>query len=831
MDNSFRRATLPDLVRLAISLGLLAGSGSAFADTNDSHPGGYQDKPLETVVVTGNRARGNQRTITDSPAPIDVIKADDLQRQSSAGLTAALNSLLPSFNLPAIPGGGSSSLVRPAGLRGLNADQTLVLVNGKRRHTTALVNISSYMNNGSQPADLDLIPVSAVDHIEVLRDGAAAQYGSDAIAGVINIILKTNDHGGNATTTGGHNYGSGGGVVTQSLNLGSLLPNDGFFNFALDVRTQDDADRADSAKGAFYHPLPDGSPDPREETVNRHISSSYGEPRYKLLNASYNAELPLSSTTSLYSFSTVSVRKSEGGASFIRPNSLSANASLYPDGTLPVREIEENDFQSAIGARGELAAWDWDLSTTLGRNKAWLSSRNDLNPSFGNASASHFDQGSQTADQWTSNLDFTRPFEIGLAKPMDLSFGFEHRYERFSIGDGDYDSYANGGYIIAEGPYQGIAPPAGSTATSGYSPDEATSGSRNNYASYLDLGFYPSEKWYVGVAGRFEHYTDDAGNSTSGKLSTRYELTPAFSLRATVSNGFRAPSIAQSIYASSWTRTLVTGPGTSTSYDVKVLPVDSAAAKALGAEALKPEKSTNYSVGFTYEPLNNLRLTTDAYLIKIRDRIVEASVLAGPEVSDILAANGLQSDIAAQYYTNAIDTSTHGVDVVLDYLQDYAAFGSVKWSAGLNWNKTKVDNVNDAPAALAALGSNYTLFDYEAQSDLTKGSPTNKYILNANWLIGDFNVNLRGTRYGEYFQASAGGRAYDRTWSPTWITDLDVGYSITRQLKVAIGANNLFDKYPDKIGPVTGQGLNGYGLYSPYGLTGGYYYSRLSFDF
>lgn len=829
MDNRFRRAILPDLVRLTLSLGLLTGSTAAIAETNDRP--GYDDKRLDTVVVTGNRARGNQRTLTDSPAPIDVIKGEDLQRQSSAGLTAALNSLLPSFNLPAIPGGGSSSLVRPAGLRGLNADQTLVLVNGKRRHTTALVNISSYMNNGSQPADIDLIPVSAVDHIEVLRDGAAAQYGSDAIAGVINIILKNNDHGGNSTTTAGHNYGSGGGVVTQALNLGTLLPNDGFFNFALDVRTQNQADRAEAAKGDFYNPLPGGGADPRESQVNRHISSSYGQPRYKLLNASYNAELPLSDTTALYSFSTVSVRKSEGGASFIRPNSLSANANLYPDGTLPVREIEEHDFQSAFGARGELAAWAWDLSTTLGRNKAWLSSRNDLNPSFGDSSGSRFDQGSQTADQWTTNLDFTRPFEIGLAKPVDVSFGFEHRFERFSIGAGDYDSYADGGYVIPSGPYAGIKPAAGSTATSGFRPDEAGSGSRNNYASYLDLGFYPTEKWYVGVAGRYEHYTDDAGDSTSGKLSTRYELTPEFSLRATVSNGFRAPSIAQSIYASSWTRTLVTGPGTSTSYDVKVLPVDSAAAKALGAQALKPEKSLNYSVGFTYEPVHNLRLTTDAYLIKIKDRIVEASVLAGPQVSAILAANGLPSDIAAQYYTNAIDTRTHGVDVVLDYLQDYAAFGSVKWSAGLNWNKTKVSDIKDTPAALAALGSNYTLFDYEAQSDLTKGSPTNKFILSANWLIGDFNVNLRGTRYGEYFQASAGGRAYDRTWSPTWITDLDVAYSITKQLKVAVGANNLFDKYPDKIGPVTGQGLNAYGLYSPYGLTGGYYYSRLSFDF
>ncbi|MCU1716850.1 TonB-dependent receptor plug domain-containing protein [Pseudomonas sp. 5P_3.1_Bac2] len=829
MNSQLRRTPVPDLIRLSLSAGLVTLSAHSFADTDG--PSGYSDKPLETVVVTGNRARGTQRTITDSPAPIDVIKGEELQRQTSAGLTAALNSLLPSFNLPAIPGGGSSSMVRPAGLRGLNADQTLVLVNGKRRHTTALVNISSYMNNGSQPADLDLIPVSAVDHIEVLRDGAAAQYGSDAIAGVINIILKNADQGGNSTTTLGHNYGSGGAVTTQALNLGTALPNSGFINFALDVRSQNKANRADKALGDFYNPLPDGSPDPRESTVSRDISWSYGQPRYELLNASYNAELPLDDVTSLYSFSTFSIRKSEAGASYVRPNSLSGNSSRYPDGYLPIREIEEHDWQTAVGARGEINAWAWDLSSTYGRNKAWLSSRNDFNPSFGDASGTNFDQGSQTAEQLTSNLDFTRSFDIGLAKPLDVSFGVEHRYEKFSIGAGDEDSYASGGYVIPTGPYAGIAPPAGSTASSGFRPEEANSDSRNNYAGYLDLGFNPTAKWYVGVAGRLEHYDDDAGDSASGKLSTRYELTPQFSLRATVSNGFRAPSIAQSIYASSWTRTLVTGPGTSTSYDVKVLPVDSPAAKALGAEALKPEKSLNYSVGFTYEPLANLRLTTDAYLIKITDRIVEASVLSGPAVSDILAANGLQSDIAAQFYTNAIDTRTHGVDVVLDYLQNYGKFGSVKWSAGLNWNKTKVTDVKDTPAALAALGSSYTLFDYEAQSDLSKGSPTSKFVLSGNWQVGDFTVNLRGTRYGEYFQASAGGRAYDRTWSPTWITDLDIDYAITSQLKVAIGANNLFDKYPDKIGPITGQGVNGYGLYSPYGLTGGYYYSRLSLDF
>jgi iron complex outermembrane receptor protein len=516
------------------------------------------DSTLSTVVVTGNRG-AEQRTVTSSPVPIDVVSAKQLQSTGKPGLMEALSAVIPSLTLPEKTGWDASGIARAPNLRGMSAAEVLVLVNGKRRHTAATLNING-INTGAAPADLDLIPISAIDHVEVLRDGAAAQYGSDAIAGVINVILKA-DTSGTSVTNIGQGYDGKKQTVQQSLNKGFEIGNGGIVQLALDARSQNDDNKA----------------------------SANGTPKTNLLTLGYNAELPVDDSFSLYSFTTYSRRKAEQGQNFRLPtitNTITTGPNGYPGGYTPTWYIDEDDFQAAFGGKGTLGAWDWDLSTTYGRNAAEQGTTHNQNPSLGEATPNSFTSGTWISTELTTNLDFKRGFDIGLQKPLDLSYGFEHRRDTYEVQAGDYESYANGGYCVAPG----NCASSGAQVTNGISPDEESSASRNSLASYVDVGFNPVPEWYQGV-----------GATRSGKLTTRYDFTPQFAVRATVSNGFRAPSLANSLFsARSTTYGVVDGVYQSINYGV--LPVGSAAAQALGAQALKPERSTNFSLGFTLTP-------------------------------------------------------------------------------------------------------------------------------------------------------------------------------------------------------------------------------------
>ena len=812
------------------ALSLLASSIQVQAASNEGKASA--DQTLNTVVVTGNRG-GQARTVADSPSPIDVISAEQLQASGKVGLKELLSRLLPSFNLPAINGGGTSWSVRGVTMRGLSGDQVLVLVNGKRRHNTALINNLARIGTAAVPVNLDLIPVSAVDHIEVLRDGASAQYGSDAIAGVINIILKESDNGGSAETSFGR-YGSGDGDTThQMFNYGLPLPNDGFLNLALDSKVQEPFSRSGSATGNLYGPA--GRPDSRDQTVDRHgWNPSYGLGREKVTNGSYNLEIPLQDDLKFYSFSTFSYMETTKVTGNYRPNEITSLAgdpdTPYPDGIHAQRRNRTKDFQIAGGFKGEVGGWNYDASSTWGEDDSTLNANNTINPSWGPTSPTSFNLASQIFDQWTNNLDFNRSFDIGMKNPLQAAFGFEHRFERFEIEAGDYASYTPGNYILPSGPFAGLTPLPGLASYNGTSTADAGSISRNNVASYFDLGLDVTDKWYLGVAGRYEHYTQDIGSTWSGKFSTRYEILPGLALRGTVNNGFRAPSLAQTIYASSTFTSAGVVNGQQVSVPVEVLPVDSAEAKALGAEQLKPEKSLNYSFGVTFEPTDNYRLTTDFYQIAIRDRIVSTSLLGGSAVSQILAANGLSPSLYAQYYTNAVDTRTRGVDVVNEFRQNLGQYGLVRWSAAYNWNQTKIEKLQANPAALTGLGSQYQLFDRRLQKDLTVATPQSKLILASNWKVDDYDLNLAVTRFGSYTEGD-NNPVNDRTYSAKWITDLDVAYAMSKSLTLALGANNLFNVYPDKKGISDWGGAYKYGQFSPFGFGGSYYYTRLAYNF
>jgi len=793
-----------------LPVALLAGLNSATALASEPAA-----SALGTVIVTGNRG-AEKRTITSSPVPIDVISAKQLQETGKPGLMEALSASVPSLTLPEKTGWDASGMARAPSLRGLNAAQVLVLVNGKRRHTSATLNISG-INAGAAPSDLDLIPISAIDHVEVLRDGAAAQYGSDAIAGVINVILKA-DASGTAVTTAGQGYDGKKQTVQQSLNKGFELGRDGILQLALDARSQNDDNKA-SANGYSQAEAFD--------RAGKVTYGGYGTPKINLLTLGYNAELPVNDELSLYSFSTWSYRKAEQGQNFRLPtivNTITTGPNGYPAGYTPTWYIEEHDYQAALGAKGLVGAWDWDLSSTYGRNEAEQGTWNNQNPSLGEATPNHSESGTWIASQLTSNLDLHRTFDIGLGKPLDVSWGLEQRRDSYQVKAGDWASWADGGYCASPG----NCAASGAQVTNGISPAEATSASRNSYAGYLDVGFHPLPQWYWGAAVRYEHYDRGIGATRSGKLTTRYEFTPELALRATVSNGFRAPSLANSLFsARSTTYGVVNGVYQSINYGV--LPVDSAAAQALGAEALKPEKSTNYSLGLTWQPSERLAFTADAYLINVRDRITLTGTLLGPEVTDTLLASGIDSTSGGRYFTNGADTRTKGLDVVGSYDQDLGGAGSLKWTAAFNWNDTEI---LDYKQSVNILGTPYELMNREARNFLTDVQPHTKLILGANWRWDRYRVNLGLTRYGSWREVNAANdRSLDREYKARWITDLDLGYQLTKDLELAIGARNLFDVYPERQAPSSKTMVKGYGAYSPYGFTGGYYFGRVTYNF
>ena len=614
------------------------------------------------IVVTGTRG-GVPRTVADSPVPIDVITPADLKQTGRTGLKEILGNIIPSLTMPALGGGGTSASVRPISIRGLSGDYLLVLVNGKRRHTTALINNLSRVSGGSTPVDVDLIPTNAVGRIEVLRDGAAAQYGSDAISGVINLILDDAPQGGEFTSTAGQLYEKGGALLQQTLSYGTRLGDDGFVRVAVEGKYHDRADSsADPVARVF--PLVNGQPDPREATTNHLIAGGYGRSnRDKIVNSSINAELPLSDVTRAYSFSTLSYRdiKDARGA-YVPATSIGALPQLYPAGFQAYRRLWEWDYQTTWGLRSELGGWAADLSSSFGRDSVKLGAENTLNPSIGPTSKTSFYMGRQVQTLWVNNLDLSRGFDVGLADKLNLAFGVEHRFEQFASRAGEPDSYRDGGYVVPRDGtpfgnlYGGLSPSPGLVSFTGTSPADATHVSRGNVAAYLDLSTKITRAWFVGVAGRFEHYSDSAGNTASGKFSTRLELARGLALRGGVNTGFRAPSLAQTAFSTTQNTATVVGNERVLTTS-KFLPVDSAAARALGAQPLKPEKSLSFTAGLTFER-GPVRLTVDGYQIRIDDRIVKTDFL-GTAANNVDVTN--PTAVSGLTVTGATTTTTVGL--------------------------------------------------------------------------------------------------------------------------------------------------------------------------
>jgi iron complex outermembrane receptor protein len=584
---------------------------------------------------------------------------------------------------------------------------------------------------------------------------------------------------------------------------------------------------------------------PKNATWDRDASHN-GDPEIKAWNLSYNAELPVSADLKFYSFATYGDRDTVSGNSLRFPNSNANFSTIFPDGHFPVNNGDETDYEFVFGGKGLIAGWNLDLSTSYGKNRVRQWSELSLNPSLGPTSPTRFDElATYQFEQWVTNADFTRAFDFGLKKPVQLSWGLEHRWERFSTEAGDPEGYTNGGYIFQPGDQEGD-PNVGKPATPGaqagvsLSPADEVDVKRRVAAAYADVSFNPLEKWFVGTALRFEHYDDSTGNTIGGKLNSRYDFNPVFAVRGTVGTGFRAPSLAQGGYSQTDNRTVTTASGLGVPGLSKLLLNDSALARALGAQDLDPEESTNFGLGFVFTPAKDVNITVDAYQVKIKDRIVRTNALEGPALAGLLTANGLVESTRLTYFANAVDTRSRGLDIVADIGTSLGAYGFVRWGAAFNWNKTEITKVANTPSQLAAIqaqpnpGGSLVWFGLNGRSAL-EDTPRTKLILSGRWQIHAFDINLATTRYGSYGYQPTGSDnpAHHSKHAARWITDLDVGYNFESGAKVSLGANNLFNVYPEKsgIGDANfGQRPYTYGN-APFAPTGASYYVKLAYDF
>ncbi len=838
---------------LALSAAIAAPALAADAAANPSSA---------QVIVTGTRSTAGLKAV-DSPAPVQVVGGNAFKVVGQQDVMQVLSQTLPSFNAQGY-GADTSQLTLSAALRGLNPDDTLVLVDGKRRHTTADLAVdggSPYQ--GSATTDLTFIPVGAIDHIEVLQDGAAAQYGSDAIAGVVNIILKSSPSAGVASATAGQYYEGDGATGSWSINKGFPLGDTGFINLTVEERyhgfsQQGGADQRFFtpngtlksgldpiiAAGVVHAP---GAPD-----VNR----IYGDPQYNVYNAFYNAGYNLTPDVELYSFGSYGHRDISAFENYRNPAKVEGHTSggmlvvPLPNGFDPREQITEDDYSFTGGIKGVVSGWNWDLSTTYGGDTDAIATVDSANaqlfPVLQAASATpiipqrDFTDGQFATTEWTTDLDIDKQFNVGMASPLDVAFGGEYRQDSFKITAGEPSSYFG----------------AGAQSFTGYGPTDAGNHTRTDEAVYIDLSGDPLDHLHLDVAGRYANFSD-FGNTTVGKFTARYDFSPMIAIRGTISTGFRAPTLAEEFYS---------GTNVSPSFAQVQLPPNSPAAKVAGFGPLKPEKSDNYSIGFVLHPVDRLQITADAYEIDITDRIVGSGFLLGSEqigatnqiisqaVLNAITAHGnvLDSGISyagIQLFTNGANTRTDGAEVTAAYSSDFGDMGHVDWSAGFNWNQTTVTRVAPLPAVDVNVAFGQTaLLTKQAISALTTMTPREKVVLGAYWTLDRWSVNLRETVYGptsEWIsidQTGTGRGATNFTVPTNAITDLDIGFRVTPQLRLNVGANNLFDTRPPSVpnvpngsgGVQPADGNNVYGepaQFSPWGINGGYYYGRVTFTF
>ena len=816
-----------------------------------------QPTDVSAVIVTGTRVTGMKAA--DSAAPIELVGAEALKRTGSADLVQALAQTVPSLNIQTF-GFDTAALTVSAALRGLNPNDTLVLIDGKRRHTTANLAVDSGSPySGSATTDLSWIPVASIDHVEVLTDGAAAQYGSDAIAGVVNIILKKNSSGGALSVTGGQYYEGDGQTGAISLNRGFTLGEKGFVNVTLEEKYHNFSQQGGpdvryfTPGGALLPGLNPVVASGAQGALNSpNVNHIIGDPRSNLYNAYFNAGYDLG-FAQFYANGNYGERTSAGFENY-RPGTkvtgvTSGGATYYPipGGFNPLEAFNETDYSITAGLKGVYAGWDWDLSAAYGKDSDKVYSDNTANPLLFSVLAAasatpitpqtNFYDGSFSNSEFAVTLDVDRAFDVGLASPLNVALGATKRRDTFGIGAGEPSSYVYGG----------------ASAFSGYLPQDSGNHSRTNYAGYIDLAVDPIKGLHTDLAGRFEHFSD-FGDATVGKFTARYDFNPMLAVRSTVSTGFRAPTLAEEFYSG-------TNVGPTTAF--VQLPPNSPQAAAAGIAALKPETSHNYSFGIVAHLIDKLQVTADFYEIDMHNRILGSGSIVGctgatscttvisQNVLNAIAARGITLNTADLTYAginifeNGANTRTSGMELTANYATDFGDYGHVDWTAAVNYNTTKITHEGKLPPAVQNVGfGQVSIFNVGVESSLTTETPKAKLILGATWNYNAWSVNLNETVYGptsahiinQYNQSVT-----DAKNGTTGITNIDVTYKLNAAIKISAGANNLFDTKPTTIPsfvsggntiPIDGSHVaNAPVQFSPYGINGGYYYGRVTYSF
>ena len=817
----------PALTALALAL---AVAMPAYAQQADA-PGAGE---LDTVQVLGSRAKN--RTAAETAAPVDILRAEQLERTGALELGQLLQTLEPSFNFSRTTISDGTDIIRPATLRSLGPDQVLVLVNGKRRHQQALVNVQQTIARGSAGTDINAIPVSAIERIEVLRDGAAAQYGSDAIAGVINVVLKKQTKETQLSFQAGQTREGDGELYSAGINQGFELGDDGFINLTAEYRDRGETNRA--GPDTLRVPAP---------RVTQHIGDADAKDAYLWLNGGVGV-----GTGELYWFGGFSRREGSSYGFFRSAGDGRTVPDLYPNGFLPNIVTTVEDASLAVGYRAPINdTWDWDLSLNHGRNRFGFHESNSVNVSWWyepngtgiyGTSPTSADTGTLKYDQTVLNLDLRGSVDIGNSEPLSLAFGGEYRQENYAIEAGDPVSYTygrnNNPSIPIFNQNGGFAAP-GMQGFPGFSPNEEVDKGRHNYALYADAETRFGGKFLVGGALRFEDYSD-FGTTTTGKLSLRYDFTDTFALRATYSTGFRAPGVQQLFYSQ---RSTNIDPATGLLADTLTARQDSAVTRAFGIDPLKDETSKSAAIGLTWRPNNHASLTVDLYRIDIDDRIIFSSNIA-PETlgTDGLACNASNSNCPirailqpfgvaqAQFFTNAIDTRTTGLDIVGEYGTE-AAGGRLDLTALLHWGTTEVTDRRSQSPILTP----QQLFDDSQVTLVERGQPSAHHVFQGVWSRGNWDWTLRANYYG-----SVAGEGftpgYRQVWDGATLFDAAVGWNVTDKVRVMVGADNLFDTYPDKWDPTNAFPFPQLGFtYGwetlPFGINGTFFYGKVNVKF
>jgi iron complex outermembrane receptor protein len=772
---------------------------------------------LEEVIVTGTRAQG--RSVLDSPVPVDVLTAQDMETAAgfSGELGAILERLVPSLNFPRQSNSGGADHVRAAQLRGMSPDQTLVLVNGKRRHTTSGVNLESKIGKGTSPVDFNTIPTNAVERVEVLRDGAGAQYGSDAIAGVINLILKGGSEGGTLTASYGANktdFDPTGKTIDDGDTLflagdtGFALGSDGFLRVGGEYRDRDGTNRAGLDDIPFWE-----ADTPENNAVRGQVNYYSGDPDAKDWNIFYNMGLNLSDTTELYSFATMSNRQSEGANFFRYPSGWENVPEIYPEGFRPVSDAENDDYSISGGVRGDSGAWGWDVSAVYGENKFDYDLKKTLNTSYGVDSPTKFDVSETKFNQLTLNADASREFDVNVfSGPMTVSVGAEYRREDYETTAGDLESYA-------QGPIDGV--PVGVQAGPGLTPRDEADLDRDVYGVYVDVEANVTERLLLATAARYEDY-NDFGDTLNGKIAGSFSFTDDFIWRASASTSFRAPSLSQIGYQATTTNFGDDGR----LVDIVHIPVDGAIGQYLGAKDLKEEKAFNLSTGFSWVITDSFYVTVDVFKIDVDDRITVSERIS-TDSQAIEDATGVAGVSDVTLFTNAIDTETEGVDVVANYTYLFGS-SNLDTMVAYNYSDTDVSSINSGSFGGEAV------FGVEELNTIESAAPQDKIIVSSIWSNDSWSVMARATRHGETTRVFDFGGGYEpeQTYDDQWVLDAEVTWKPIENWSLALGGNNITDEYPDEsIADLAYFGNLPYDVLSGVGMNGAYYYFRTSYDF